>query len=128
MFGACAVPALDNWTAGLPPQQIDLWVDRYGKDILFSNFPGSKLYLLLQKDDSDANLLNSRRLKKLFPRRRPLPVVSRSDVKKSSRVWWSEEFAELCYFCFRLRFHIVAGFRYLLEIPHWKRAVADFQG
>jgi hypothetical protein len=128
MFGVCAVPALDKLIAKRSHRLIDLWIDRYGKDIILSNFPGSKLYLLVQKDDSDANLLNPRRIKKLLPMRRPLPIISRSDAKKLSRVWWSEVFTELRYCCFRLCFHIVAGLRYLLEIPRWKRAVADVLG
>ena len=71
MFGACAVPALDSWTVELSPQPIDLWIDRYWKDILLAKFPGSKLYLLLPADNSDTHLLNRRRLKKLIPIRRP---------------------------------------------------------
>jgi hypothetical protein len=127
LFGDCVAPALDRWTATLPQQPIDLWIDRYGKDVFFSKFPGSKLYLLLQADGSDAHLLNTRRLKKLFPVRRPLPIISRSSEKKPSKVWWREVSTELRYCCFRLRFHITAGLDYLLEIPHWKRAVADFR-
>ena len=128
IFGACVVPALDRWRATLSPQPIDLWIDRYGKDILLSKFPGSKLYLLLCEDGANTRLLNPRQLKKLFPVRRPLPVTSRPSVKQPSRDWWREVFTELGYFCFRLRFHVVASVRYLSEIPRWKRAVADFQG
>jgi hypothetical protein len=125
MFGASGVPALDSRVAKLSVRPIDLWVDRYSKDVLLSNFPGSKLYLLLQKNDSDVNLLNPRRLKKLFPLHRPLPIISHSGVKKPSRARWSQVFTELRYCGFRLRFHIVAGLHYLLELPHWKRAVTD---
>jgi hypothetical protein len=125
MFGDCSVPALDSWTAGPSPQQIDLWIDRYGKDILLSNFPGTKLYLLLQKNNSDVNLLNARRLKKLFPLRRPLPIIYSSGVKKPSMAWCSQVFTKLRYCGFRLRFHIGAGLRYLWEIPHWKRAISN---
>ena len=126
MFGACEVPALDEWIAESLPRPIDLWIDRYGKDILMAKFPGSKLYLLLKEDGSDTeHLPHLRRMKKLLPIRRPLPITAPLKVKKLSSAWWGQVSVELRHLGFRLKFHVTAGLRYLLEVPCWKRAVAD---
>jgi putative nucleotidyltransferase-like protein len=129
MFGTCEVPALDEWIAESLPRPIDLWIDRYGKDILMAKFPGSKLYLLLKEKGSDTEHLPHRgRMKKLLPVRRPLPITVSLKVKKLSTAWWSRLSIESRYFGFRLNFHVTAGLRYLLEVPCWKRAVADVNG
>jgi hypothetical protein len=128
LFGACTVPALDIWTLGSSPQLIDLWIDRYGKEILLTNFPGSKLYLLLPEDSSNCERsLSPRRLKKLFPVRRPLPIIATSRKRILSRAGWNYRFTELRYCVFRFRFHVAAGMRYLLEVPRWRRVVSEFQ-
>ena len=129
MFGACEVPALDEWIAGALPRPTDLWIDRYGKDILMAKFPGSKLYLLLKEDGSDTECLpHLRNIKKLLPVRRPLPITAPLKAKKLSTAWWRRLSVELRYFGFRLKFHVTAGLLYLLEVPRWKRAVADVKG
>ncbi len=129
MFGACEVPALDEWIAESLPHPSDLWIDRYGKDILMAKFPGSKLYLLLGEDGSNAEHLSHKKcIKKLLPVRRPLPITAPLNAKKLSTAWWSRLSVELSHFVFRLRFHITAGLRYLLEVSCWKRAVADVNG
>ena len=129
MFGACEVPALDEWIAGALPRPTDLWIDRYGKDILMAKFPGSKLYLLLKEDGSDTECLpHLRNIKKLLPVRRPLPITAPLKAKTLSTAWWRRLSVELRYFGFRLKFHVTAGLLYLLEVPRWKRAVADVKG
>jgi hypothetical protein len=129
MFGACKVPALDEWIAESLPRPIDLWIDRYGKDILMAKFPGSKLYLLLKEDNSDTERVSHlRSIKKILPIRRPLPITAPLKAKKLSTAWWRRLSVELRYFGFRLKFHVTAGLRYLQEVPRWKRAVADVKG
>ena len=111
------------------PHPIDLWIDRYGKDILMAKFPGSKLYLLLKEDGSNTeHFPHLRCMKKLLPARFPLPITAPLKVKKLSTAWWGRMLVELRYFGLRLMFHITAGLRYLLELPRWKRVVSDVKG
>jgi hypothetical protein len=94
-----------------------------------SKFPGSKLYLLLKENGSDIeSLRHPRSLKKLLPVRRPLPITTPLKTNMLSTAWWGRLFVELRYVGFRLKFHVTSGLGYLLEIPRWKRAVADANG
>lgn len=109
------------------PRLSRLWVERYGNRVLFSSFPGTKLYLLLQTALSiDKGLQPSEMRNKLLPMHRPSKVtVDLDDQSPGFRMKQAK--AEMYYFCFRLRFHIAQGFSYILEAPRWKKTIASLQ-
>jgi hypothetical protein len=125
-FGDYEVPALDSWTSEVLPGTFNLWIERYASDLLSTDFPGSKLYLLLDDHKGSKRMQAAARLKKLLPIRRPPKIVySAESMPLSARLsGWREENK---YFWFRLRFHIATGLQYLMEAPRWRRVVTDLQ-
>ncbi len=53
-MGEFAPEALTYWTVDRMPVAARLWVKLYGHHVVFAGFPGSKLYLLLQKELQEA--------------------------------------------------------------------------
>jgi hypothetical protein len=109
------------------PQPVRLWVERYGENVLYAMFPGTKLYLLLQTSlsgDGDAQLHRS--FAKLFPLRRP-PKITVASEDNSLLVRLKQQRTEFNYLFFRLRFHITQGFAYMVETSRWKKSIASLQ-
>jgi hypothetical protein len=105
-----------------------LWIERYGTNVLLAQFPGTKLYLLLEtalSGDEGAGL--HKRFGKLLPLHQPPRVVVGSgDESLLSKL--KRTLTEINYFFFRLRFHITQGFSYMIEASRWKRNMALLQG
>jgi hypothetical protein len=109
------------------PRLSRLWVERYGNRVLFSLFPGTKLYLLLQTALSiDKGIPSSEMQSKLFPMHRPSKVTVDLD-DQSPGFLTKQTKTEMYYFVFRLRFHIAQGVVYILEAPRWKKIIASLQ-
>lgn len=101
------------------------WIEHYGNNVLFAPFPGTKLYLLLQRalsgeDDSES----SERRKKLFPLHLP-PKVAMGSGDESLLFRWKQIRMESSYLLVRLRFHVTQGFSYMIEAARWKRNIAS---
>jgi hypothetical protein len=110
------------------PSAVRLWVERYRDDVIFAEFPGTKLYLLLQEAIAKGNAAGIRnRREKLLPLHLPSRVIvssgSESPADKLSQI-----VSSVSYFLFRLRFHISQGLTYLVEVSRWKRNLASLQG
>jgi hypothetical protein len=118
-FLACTVDEL--------PGRVRLWVGRYEDELVFLEFPGSKLYLLLQdvllQDHPD---WPSQRRRKLLPSHLPPHAI---EAARSNDTWLRAKTActRLRFIWTRLHFHVTAGLRYKIEASRWKRFVADFQ-
>ena len=109
------------------PRLSRLWVERYGNRVLFSSFPGTKLYLLLQTALSvDKGTRSTEMRSKLLPMHRPSKItVDLDDQSPGFRIKQAK--TEVYYFFFRLRFHIGQGLSYILEALRWKKTVTSMQ-
>jgi hypothetical protein len=107
------------------PRRVRLWVDRYQDDVVYSEHPGSKLYLLLQ-DALSENASNSRTQirRKLFPLHLPPRIAV---ATQGYDLWARIKIAhkQLRFVWMRLRFHVAQGLRYKIEAARWKKFIAD---
>ena len=127
-FGIIRAPRILNDVVQELPQPVRLWIQHYGNKVLFAQFPGTKLYLLLQEARShneDAQFRGS--LGKLLPLHRP-PKVSVATGDEPLFIRLKQTQTEIGYWFFRLRFHVTQGFSYLVEASRWKRNIASLQG
>jgi hypothetical protein len=118
-FGHFACDELTNWSVEQLPAAVALWIERYGDEVLLADFPGSKLYLILEQALCDGHQTRFMIRRRLFPRRAPANFVaspSGGPMQKLKAAWVSYR-----YFFFRMRFHIVAGSQYFVESWRWKR-------
>jgi hypothetical protein len=123
-FGQFAPRALAEWSVDTIPPPVRLWLERYGGRVLLSDFPGSKLYLLLDGELSrDRKVTQKITLKKLLPLHMPPRVTS--DSGNGIRERMRAVFAQARYMLFRLRFHLTSGARYLVEAWRWRRLVGS---
>jgi hypothetical protein len=128
IFGLSAVPEPLAGAVIELSQLGRLWVERYGNSVLFASFPGTKLYLLLKTalsaggEDSQSSETQNR----LFPMHRPAKVtVDADDRGVASRM--KQTRTETEYVLFRLRFHLVQSFSYMIEASRWKKTMASLQ-
>jgi hypothetical protein len=120
-MGDFAPPALTRWTVDCLPPGVRLWIELYGDRCLFCNFPGSKLYLLLQAELEVARVPGRRSLRRaLLPGRRP-PAISHREAGERTLARISRLGRQFEYVMFRLRFHIVEGLRYFCESRRFQR-------
>jgi hypothetical protein len=119
-FGDFSPPALTEWTARALPVPVRRWCEKYGRTLLLANFPGTKLYLLLQRE-----LMNDQEWRRLR-RARLLPIHKAPQVThQPGNGRKLLDLDQLRFFAFRLRFHLIEGIRYLIEAAQWKRVRAD---
>ena len=121
VMGDFAPAALTRWTVDRLPDCARLWIELYGGRSVFASFPGSKLYLLLQRELAPVGVPAKRTLRRaLLPLRLP-PSISSA----SANVTFSERLRrhqiQFRFVCFRLRFHVVEGARYTWELLRWRR-------
>jgi hypothetical protein len=119
--GDFAPEALTNWTVGRLPRPARLWVKLYGGRVVFENFPGSKLYLLLQSELRAAGVPAKRSLRQaLLPSRLPPPIV-RASADEGLLIRIRRYRMQIHLILVRLRFHIVEGLRYTWESYRWRQ-------
>jgi hypothetical protein len=123
IFPTISLPSILVWAVEELDNPTRLWIEYYGYIVALSEFPGSKLYLLLQKAlEQDSS--HKRRSKRIFPfrfhRRIARPATAETSLKKISNI-----ITELNYGAFRMSFHIVGSFYYLIEIPRWKKIIVN---
>jgi hypothetical protein len=121
VMGDFAPEALKAWTVRHLPPSAYLWCQMYGHQAVLGSFPGSKLYLLLQKELESKGIPSKRSVQQsLLPSRLPPPVI-RAFPNENYSVRLGRYRMQLGLIFQRLRFHLVEGFRYAWEIHHWRR-------
>lgn len=122
-MGVFAPEELSRWSTRIPAGA-RLWVDLYGPRVVFASFPGSKLYLLLQRELESAGVPAKRkRLQVLLPLRLP-PAIIQASAQDSLWTHILRYHIQLRFICLRLRFHVVEGLRYAWESRLWRRRIA----
>ena len=121
IFGWDAPPELEEWTSHRLPAGVRLWADQYGRQSILADFPGTKLYLLLEEElrGNDQAWKQTRRTT-LLPLHRAPRILS---TNAQDNVWkrMRGEVHQLRFVLFRLRFHVVEGLHYLIAASRWKR-------
>jgi hypothetical protein len=91
------------------------WVQLYGERVVYATFPGSKLYLLLQKELAASGIPAKRSLRRaLLPLSLP-PLIAHARANETLLMHLRRYCTQLRFILFRLRFHVVEGIRYLRE-------------
>lgn len=128
ILGDFAPEAFTDWTVRRLPPSLRLWVNVYGRHIVFGDTPGSKLYLLLQQTLESEGLRQRRSLRQgLLPSRLPSLVV-RAAAGETLRMRISRYQLQTYFVLSRLRFHVVEGLRYFRESYRWRQYVSRVSG
>jgi hypothetical protein len=123
LFGAKPLPHCHPWSGNLLPGGVELWLTRYTHRVLLSDTVGSKYYVLLRNEVTGSSGEKVRMRRLLLPLRlpasitRPAPNESIGDRSRRYAL-------DMWYFFIRLRFHLVEGMRFAVEVLSWKRALA----
>jgi hypothetical protein len=126
IMGDFAPAALTHWTVDRLPLSARHWVELYGCRAVFQNFPGSKLYLLLQRELESFGVPAKRPLRQaLLPSCLP-PAVIRASADEAVPVRIRRYRMQFSFVLSRLRFHIVEGLRYTLESYRWRQSMNRF--
>jgi hypothetical protein len=121
VMGEFAPEALTSWTVRRLPPSVHLWCQHYGNPFVLGSFPGSKLYLLLQKELADMGIAAKRSPRKaLLPSRLPPPII-RASPDESLKMRLRRYRMQFSFILHRLLFHTVEGFRYLWVLRQWRR-------
>lgn len=123
VMGKFAPEALATLTVHRLPPAAKLWVEWYGRRAALQSFPGSKLYLLLQRELESAGVPAKRSLRQsLFPSRLP-PALIQASGSEPVAMRIRRYRLQLGFIFSRLRFHMVEGLRYIWESCRWRQHV-----
>lgn len=115
---------LSCWTSDRLPGFVTIWIERYATRLLTQDFPGSKLYLLLQYEAGRrATAPRSRGLRKALLPFRPPPYIVKPSARDSLRVLLRKLSRQAIFILCRFRFHLTSGAMFILELPRWRRSV-----
>jgi hypothetical protein len=121
VMGQFAPKALTSWTVDRVPATAKLWVDLYAHRSVLAASPGSKLYLLLEKELEGAGVAPKRSSwLVLVPRRLP-PFIVHAVAGETLAARVNRYSRQLHFIVFRLRFHLLEGMRYLFESILWRQ-------
>jgi Uncharacterised nucleotidyltransferase len=126
LFGSPVPPLIQSWGATIRPGS-RIWIDNYGCRCVFSElpayqfslFPTAKFVVFLHEQFRDhASVGQDLIRKRLLPARRLSRMAA--SIKNHPSVafnmaWWKHHLVIQ-----RCIFHILAGLRYLCEVPRWR--------
>ncbi len=120
-FGPFAPQELSAWSMDRLSPAVCLWIQLYGRRVLMSDTPFSKLYLLLRKElngNSPEEYVARRRL--IFPLHRP-PRITRAAGGEGVSTRLRRYKYEAQFVIHRLRFHVAEGVGLAIESLRWQR-------
>jgi hypothetical protein len=120
-FGPFAPQELSRWSTDRLPPAVCLWIQLYGRRVLMSDTPFSKLYLLLRKElngNSPEEYVARRRL--IFPLHRP-PRITHATGNEGVRTRLRRYRVEAQFLIHRIRFHLAEGISLAIESLRWQR-------
>jgi hypothetical protein len=123
VFGPCAPQELACWSMDRLPTVICLWIQLYGRDLVISDKPGSKLYLLLRKElhqDSVEDQLARRRL--IFPLHWPR-LITRGQCNETIARRLHRYQVQSRFALRRFWFHLAKGLAFAVESLRWQKRV-----
>lgn len=125
LFGNRVPAQLNEWTLDCLPAGVRLWADCYGQRAVLSRLPGTKLYLMLERE-----LTGSKEEWRQMQRKRLLPLhgvprIACRGPNETLRQRIRRELQQVRFAAFRIHFHLVEGLRYLVETRRWNRMRAD---
>ena len=121
VMGDFAPEELTSWTVDRLSRPIRLWVETYAKRLILASYPGSKLYLLLQRELELAGMRGKRSIRRaILPLRLP-PSVIRAFPHERWSVRARRYAMQLELVLTRLTFHVVEGVRFAVESRRWRR-------
>jgi len=124
-MGDFAPEAFTSWTVGRLPAPIRLWIELYGTRAVLAGFPGSKMYLFLEREIDSAGVPAKRSLRRaLLPLKLP-PVIAKATTHETAWSRFLRYRMQMRFILMRLRFHAVEGLRFGLEQRRWRRMRAD---
>jgi hypothetical protein len=121
VMGDFAPEALTNWTVDRLPLFARLWVEMYGYPSVFESLPGSKLYLLLQKELASSGGPAKLSLRRVFLPTRVPPAFKWIAANETLPMRIRRHRRQLHFIFLRTRFHFVEGFRYAWESYRWRQ-------
>lgn len=123
VMGDFAPEALTRWTVCTLSRSVRLWIEMYGHRAVLGAYPGTKMYLLLQRELATVGVPAKRPLRQaLIPLRLPPPEI-RPFENEALPVRLGRYRMQLQLILLRLRFHAVEGLRFLFESYRWRRLV-----
>lgn len=121
-FGGFAMEHFGPLQSITLPATAELWIQRYVTSVLLSEYPGTKLYLLLNSElHNDEQMSRSIRKTLLPPHFPPRITLEKNGDFRGRFIAIAQQ---LSYVLFRLRFHVKEDSRYLLEAWRWKHLLA----
>ncbi len=124
LFG-CVMPELCSlWRAERLPKAARLWIDLYGRRVLYSDSPGNKLYLLLRRELSQSRESTAEAWRLVFPTHLP-PRITRGIPEEALPATLRRYRIEIGHILGRICFHLVEGLRYAFESARWQRRVTE---
>ena len=121
VMGEFAPEALTSWTVRCLPAPVYLWCQLYGRHVALGSFPGTKLYLLLQRELEAERIPAKRSARKaLLPSRLP-PAIIRASPGEGVQTRLRRYRMQFSFIMHRLHFHAVEGVRYLWELRQWRQ-------
>jgi Uncharacterised nucleotidyltransferase len=121
VFGDFAPSALTRWNVARLPAAVRLWVELYARRVVLADYPGTKLYLLLERELNAANPRQHAAIAKQYLPLHLPPRLTHSHAGERLRPRLSRYRSQLRFVLFRLRFHLVENLRYTSESSRWRR-------
>jgi len=126
VMGAEIPSKLAMWTMLGIPVPAQRWIALYGLKCVYGTFPGTKLYLLLQRELEAAGMTFKRPARAvLLPTRLPHAIMP-APADETLRFRAQRYAAQLQFILRRIRFHVVEGLRYAWASYRWRQQRNEF--